>query len=181
MSSRCVVLRHVEVHPHGGGTLRNSRGEFLSDLLEQIHAAVAVAPLVVVVPADELEEGAVQLDAAASVEDAGTDIVNEIGRDDFVFRVAQNSFEIGLAGRLHCRADFFVACRFGRLDREVNDGDGRRRNPEGHAGELALDFGADKADRLRGAVVLGMMLMAAVRPPFQSLRDGPSTVFCVAV
>ena len=29
--------------------------------------------------------------------------------------------------------------------------------------------------------VEGMMLMAAVRPPFQSLRDGPSTVFCVAV
>src|ERR1044071_1679421 len=30
-------------------------------------------------------------------------------------------------------------------------------------------------------VVDGMMLIAAERPPFQSLRDGPSTVFCVAV
>ena len=30
-------------------------------------------------------------------------------------------------------------------------------------------------------VVLGMMLIAAARPPFQSFFDGPSTVFCVAV
>ena len=30
-------------------------------------------------------------------------------------------------------------------------------------------------------VVEGIMLMAADRPPFQSLRDGPSTVFWVAV
>ena len=47
----------------------NSPGEVLGNLLEQIDAAVAVAPFVVV-PADELEEGAVQLDAAAGIEDA---------------------------------------------------------------------------------------------------------------
>src|SRR3990170_4031639 len=34
---------------------------------------------------------------------------------------------------------------------------------------------------LAAPVVEGMMLIAAERPPFQSFRLGPSTVFCVAV
>ena len=34
---------------------------------------------------------------------------------------------------------------------------------------------------LLSALTLGMMLMAAERPPFQSFLLGPSTVFCVAV
>ena len=64
--------------------IRNSRGEFLKQLLEQIDAATAITPLVVI-PAHELEEFAVQLNAAAGIEDARASIVNEIGRDDLVF------------------------------------------------------------------------------------------------
>ena len=41
--------------------------------------------------------------------------------------------------------------------------------------------GSTSATALAAPVVDGMMLMAALRPPFQSLRDGPSTVFWVAV
>ncbi len=46
---------------------------------------------------------------------------------------------------------------------------------------LPFTSGSTSATAFAAPVVDGMMLMAAERPPFQSLRDGPSTVFCVAV
>jgi len=46
---------------------------------------------------------------------------------------------------------------------------------------LPFTSGSTSATALAAPVVDGMMLSAADRPPFQSLRDGPSTVFCVAV
>ena len=46
---------------------------------------------------------------------------------------------------------------------------------------LPLTCGSTSATALAAPVVDGMMLMAALRPPFQSFFDGPSTVFCVAV
>ena len=38
----------------------------------------------------------------------------------------------------------------------------------------------NQASTLAAPVALGMMLALALRPPRQSLLDGPSTVFCVA-
>ena len=46
---------------------------------------------------------------------------------------------------------------------------------------LPLTSGIASPTALAAPVVEGMMLIAAVRPPFQSFFDGPSTVFCVAV
>ena len=46
---------------------------------------------------------------------------------------------------------------------------------------LPFTSGSTSATALAAPVVDGMMLMAALRPPFQSFLDGPSTVFCVAV
>ena len=45
----------------------------------------------------------------------------------------------------------------------------------------AVNWAQAHNDGVAAPVVLGMMLMAAVRPPFQSFLLGPSTVFCVAV
>ena len=56
--------------------LRITSLRFRDHVLQQVHAAVAVAPLVVV-PADQLEEPAVQLDAAAGVEDTRRRVVDE--------------------------------------------------------------------------------------------------------
>ena len=72
-------------------------------------------------------------------------------RDHFVGRVGEDALEVGLAGLLHGGADFLVARLLHGLDGEVDDGDGRRRHAEGHAGELALHFRANQADGLRGA------------------------------
>src|SRR5271168_2272476 len=46
---------------------------------------------------------------------------------------------------------------------------------------LPLSSGMTFPTALAAPVLLGMIFWAAVRPPRQSLLDGPSTVFCVAV
>src|SRR6185369_17691645 len=46
---------------------------------------------------------------------------------------------------------------------------------------LPFTSGSTRLTAFAAPVLDGMMLIAAERPPFQSLRDGPSTVFCVAV
>ena len=46
---------------------------------------------------------------------------------------------------------------------------------------LPLVAGSTSPTALAAPVVLGMVLMAAARPPRQSFLDGPSTVFWVAV
>src|SRR4051794_32430498 len=85
-----------------------SPGLLAGDVLHEVDAAVAVAPLVVI-PAHELEELAVQLEAAAGVEDGAVRIVDEVGRDHFITGVGKDALEIRLAGLLHRGADFLVA------------------------------------------------------------------------
>src|SRR5690242_1909936 len=46
---------------------------------------------------------------------------------------------------------------------------------------LPLISGMTRATAFAAPVVDGMILSAALRPPFQSFFEGPSTVFCVAV
>ena len=58
---------------------------------------------------------------------------------------------------------------------------------EAHHGSLSVDATCPNTrfiiqiPEAAAPVVLGMMLMAAERPPFQSFLLAPSTVFCVAV
>src|SRR5262249_30607402 len=82
-------------------------------VLQEIDATIRVAPFVVV-PADELEEAAVQLDAAAGVEDAGIGVMDEVAGNNLVFGVGQNALEVRLGSPLHGVTDFLVT-RF--LDR----------------------------------------------------------------
>src|SRR5436190_18999647 len=72
--------------------------------LRQLRHAAGVAPLVVV-PADELEEVLVELDAAARVEDREAADVDEVAGDDLVLGVAQDALEVGLGGLLHRALD----------------------------------------------------------------------------
>jgi hypothetical protein len=55
-------------------SLSNALGD---NVLKQVHHAIAVAPLIVV-PAHQFEETAVELNAGASVEDAALAVVDEI-------------------------------------------------------------------------------------------------------
>ena len=118
-------------------------------MAKEIDAAVTVAPLVVV-PADQLEKSFIEADSGAGIKNTGGLAVNEVGGDNFVRGVFQDALEVGLAGLLHGGGDLLVAGLLGGLHREVHDGNGRRGDAEGHAGQFSLDFGADEADRFGG-------------------------------
>ena len=65
---------------------------------------------------------------------------------------------------------------FGLIDDEddpIDDAEGQTPSDEGGT--------TTSASPTQAPVVEGMMFRAAVRPPFMSLGEGPSTVFCVAV
>src|SRR5690606_24404854 len=126
------------------------RLELGGDLLGEIDDAVGVAALVVI-PGDELEELGVQLDGGAGVEDRGELVVDEVGGGDFVLGVAEDVLEVGLGGLLHGGLDLGEGGFLLGANGEVNDGDGRGGNAEGHAGELALDLGEHERGGLGGA------------------------------
>src|SRR5262249_14407606 len=90
------------------------------DVLQQVRDAVAVTPFIIV-PAHELEEPLVQLNAGALIEDRRGSAVDEVAGDDLVLRVFEDAFEIGLAGILHCGRDFGIAGVLGRLYGQIND------------------------------------------------------------
>src|SRR5690606_29116844 len=71
--------------PRGAAPARGRWGSepLLDHVSEQVDAAVRVAPLVVV-PAHELEEVAVELDRRAGIVDARTRVVDEVGGDDLL-------------------------------------------------------------------------------------------------
>jgi uncharacterized protein (DUF1697 family) len=64
--------------------------------LEQVDAAVAVAPFVVV-PAHQLEEALVETYTAAGIEDARVRVVDKVARDDFIARMGENAFQVAFA------------------------------------------------------------------------------------
>ena len=84
-------------------------------MTEEVHAPVAVAPLVVV-PADEFEEPFIQADARSGVKNAGILAMDEVGGDHLVRSVFEDSFKIGLGCLFHRSADFFVGGVLGSAD-----------------------------------------------------------------
>src|SRR6202011_2526712 len=101
---------------------------------DQIDAAIGVAPLVVV-PADELEEALVELDAGARVEDARMSVVDEVGGNHFVAGVSENAFEVTRAGCLESLTDFLVAGFFYGAHGQIDNGYRGRGHAERHAGK----------------------------------------------
>ena len=77
--------------------------------------------------------------------------MNEVGGNNLIGGVKEDALEISLGSFFHGLADFLVGSIFGGADGEIDNADGGRRNTEGHARELSLDFGAHEADRFSGA------------------------------
>src|ERR1051325_152836 len=73
-----------------------SLNSLLDHELQQIGHAAAVAPFVVV-PAHELEEPFVQLDAGTLVEDRRRLAMDEVRAHDFILRVIENALQVRLA------------------------------------------------------------------------------------
>ena len=100
--------------------------------------------------------------------------MDEITRRHFIIRVRQDAFQVSLAGGFDFRADFpvrrFPAVRTVRSTTDTVGVGTRSDMPV----SLPFTSGIANPTALAAPVVDGMMLMAAARPPFQSLREGPS-------
>ena len=95
-------------------------GLFGSHLLDQLDATAGVAPLVVV-PAKDLDEVAVDHLGALGVDDRAQRAVVEVGADQFFVGVAQDALERALGGFLQGGVDLFGRGRLGQFDRQVGE------------------------------------------------------------
>ena len=94
------------------------------------------------------DEGVVQRDAGARIEDGAVCVAPEVGGDDFVFGVAEDAFELAFALGFHFSADVGIGSGFFQLDSEIDDGDVRGGHAERHAGKLAFERGQHNAHGL---------------------------------
>jgi hypothetical protein len=173
-------------------------------LLGNVHQEVANAPRVtplVVVPGDQLDEGLVQLDAGIGIENRGSRVANEIGRDDLLISVLDDVLVSTLGSFFDGFLDFIIGSFLLEADDEVDDGDIEGRDTESKTAvdrrldkrtqdkisddmtyvSLPLSEGMTLPTAFAAPVEEGMMLLPTARPPRQSLWEGPSTVFWVAV
>ena len=109
----------------------------LSHVADQFEHFVGVAPFVVV-PRNELDKVFVEHDAGVGIEDGGVAVADEVGRNDWVFGVAEYAFEFIFGGEFHSGLDFIVGGGSFKTAGEVHDGNVQRGHAEGHAGKFAL-------------------------------------------
>jgi hypothetical protein len=81
--SRPKQKRRLAAEPPFPTNANQESNSFANHELQQVRHAAAIAPLVVI-PAHQLEETLVQLDARATVKDGRGLAVNEIRADDLV-------------------------------------------------------------------------------------------------
>src|SRR6266540_1470975 len=121
----------------------------LGQVLGHVDHAVREAPLVVV-PGEDLGEGAVDDERARRVEDRRRRVVVVVHRDRGRLGVREDALQRSLRGLLERRVDLLGGRRLLELDREVDERDVRRRDAYRRAVELPLERGDHLRDRLRG-------------------------------
>mmetsp|Transcript_60460 Transcript_60460/g.171258 ORF Transcript_60460/g.171258 Transcript_60460/m.171258 type:complete len:473 (-) Transcript_60460:56-1474(-) len=110
----------------------------LRHVLDQVHHAARVAPLVVV-PRDELHEGRVQHDACLGIEGAGDGGSLKISGDQGLVAIAKEALHVTLRAPLDLCTDLLVRGGSLQLTRQVDDRHIDGRHAERHTRELALD------------------------------------------
>jgi hypothetical protein len=171
----------------------------LGDVRQQINDPPRVSPLVIV-PSDELDKVGIQLDASLRVKDGRGGGTDKVGGDDGFVGVVDDPLVLALGSSFHRRLDLVVRRALLEAHDEVDDGHVQSRHAERETAVsimyqppekrkktkstyVSLPFreGMTLPTALAAPVEEGMMLLFTLRPPRQSLFDGPSTTFCVAV
>ena len=102
-------------------------------------------------PRDKLDEVVVERDTGLGVEDRGLGGSDEIGRDDLVLGVAEDTLELlGLGSLLDDGLDLVVGSTLLDSDSQVDNGDIGGGNSESHTGEFTVELGDDLSDGLGG-------------------------------
>lgn len=79
--------------------------------------------VLVVVPRDELDEVVVERDTGGGIEDGGSGATDEIGRDDGVLGVVEDTLELALGSFLHGSLDGLVGSTLLDTGSKVDNGD----------------------------------------------------------
>ena len=102
-------------------------------------------------PGDELDEGVVELDAGAGVEDAGAVVGEEVVGHHLLVGVAEDALHRAVGRLLDLLLDLLHRGLLAQPDGEVHHRHVRGGHAEGHAGQLAVQVGDHLADGLGGA------------------------------
>ena len=140
-------------------------------LTKEVNDTAGVAPFVVV-PRDELDEVVVEGDTGLGVEGGGVVVAVEIGGDDVVFGVSEDTyrqmlarkfamvrdehaFQVALCSLLHGRFDLIVRRWLLEHTGQIDDGDVGGRNTHGHSSKFAIELGDDFANGFSGPRAAG--------------------------
>jgi hypothetical protein len=105
----------------------------------------------VIYPRDKLDKVVVERDTGLGVKDGRLGGTDEVGRDDLVLGVAEDTLELlGLGGLLENGLDLVVRSTLLDSDSQVDNRDIAGGDSESHTGELAVKLGDDLADSLGG-------------------------------
>ncbi|KAI8439274.1 hypothetical protein MSG28_013111 [Choristoneura fumiferana] len=120
------------------------------DVLDEIDDSAGVA-ILIVVPADQLDEVVVEGDASGSVEDGGVSVSDEVRGHHLVLGVAEHTLHGSLGSFLHLLLDSIIAGGLGQADGQVDNRHVGYRNTESHTSQLAIECRNDLADSLSGS------------------------------
>src|SRR6478752_6274461 len=131
---------------------RSGRGDRQprGDEPDQIRDAAAVAPFVVV-PADDLHHRPVEDHRRLGVDDRGAGVALEVHRHERLVADAEDALQRAGSGGAEGVIELLDARRPRDVGREVDDADGRGRDPQAEAVELALEVRDDEREGLRRA------------------------------
>jgi len=116
-------------------------------VLDQLDNTVGVTDLVIV-PGNELDEGVGESNTSLGIKDGGVGVAKEVGRDNLVLGVGQNSLQVVLGSGLEGSLDLVVGGRLGQTSSQVDNRDIGSGDTEGHTGQLAVQVRDDLADSL---------------------------------
>ena len=102
-------------------------------------------------PRDELDKVVVERDTGLGVKDGRLGGTDEVGRDNLVFGVTEDTLELlGLGGLLDDGLDLVVRSALLDPDSQVDNGDIGGGDSESHTGKFTVELGDDLADSLGG-------------------------------
>ncbi|KAH3676692.1 hypothetical protein OGATHE_001181 [Ogataea polymorpha] len=119
----------------------------LGNVLKQVNNSGRVAVLIVI-PGNELDEGWGQQDTGLGVEDRGSGVGHEVGRNDCLVGVSKDSSQWALSSLLHGGANVLVGGWLLEVDGQVNNRNIGGWDSHGHTSELTGQCRKDLSDSL---------------------------------
>ena len=113
----------------------------------EVKNLVGITPFIVV-PAYNFNKSRSQLNTGFGIKDRCTGIAQEVGRNNIIISVTQNSLQFTFGSHIPRSANFFKSSGFLEVDGQVNDRNVQSRNAERHTGQFAVQRRNNFADSL---------------------------------